>query len=245
MRMRVCVLGGAPYAEELVARLHTGGWVVTTVVPHDVMVNVVHGEIVTGDFGGPAGLAMILRSRRIEVFINAAHPFDTDSHFAAEEAARATGVPFVSFSPRPWDYSTLQVVNSAAEAADIAQRVGHYILVAASPKWVNVEALNGDSENLYIFRAPHQRRLRSVHLPPRYRVLPGPMFNPDPHHENDMLTGHQIDCVIVADTGAPAARPLLDVASRRGIPIVMIKRPQVLSRDVMVMDSIDDIVNAI
>lgn len=245
MRMRVCVLGGAPYAEELVAQLHSGGWAVTTVVPENVVVNVVHGEVVTGDFGGPAGLAMLLRSRRIEVFINAAHPFDVDSHCAAEEAARATRVPFVSFAPKPWDYPTIDIVGSAVEAAQTARRNGHYILVAASPRWVDMEAFSSDTENLYVFRAPHERLVRSIRLPARYRVLPGPMFNPDARHENDMLTGHQIDCVIVADTGAPAAQPLLDAASRRGIPIVMIKRPRVLSRDVLVMDSFEDIVNAI
>ncbi|WKD59309.1 precorrin-6A/cobalt-precorrin-6A reductase [Corynebacterium caspium] len=223
--MRVLVMGGAPGTSQLVRSLHRNGWEVTTALPHGASAVVAFGEVLTGDLGGPAGIAGALVHRDIEIIINASHPFDTESAIAISEAARATGIPMVTYSPRRWESSRLEIFADATSLANWVQRHKHFALIIAEPQIINPEVFSSDTANLYIFRTPEAKNLRQYKLPARHRVLIAPYFGESATAWAAILRANQIDVVVLADTGEPQAATLVDSCERLGIDIAVVARP--------------------
>lgn len=202
MRMRVLVIGGAAGFSGVVRALTAAGWEVTTALP-----------------ASPAELAALVVRERIEALVDATHPFDS-AHADIAEAAHATGVTLVVYSPRRWDFAPAFEAQTATEAAAWARRNCHHILVDtegldAAP------ALAEDSDNLYVLR--QEQRPRRGEAPARHRVLP-PRVG-DLAAEKKLMRDHQIDGIILSDTGRPDLAVTVSAAAALGIPVALIARP--------------------
>ncbi|MCH6196115.1 precorrin-6A/cobalt-precorrin-6A reductase [Corynebacterium mastitidis] len=197
MRMRVLVIGGGEVGPALTA----AGWEVTTALP-----------------ASPAELAALVVRERIEAMVDATHPFDP-AHADIEEAAHATGVPLVAYSPRRWPLSPALEATSVAEAAAWAQRNCHHILVDA--EGVDLAPLAADPDNLYVLR--QAQRPRRAEAPARHRVIaPGVG---DLAGEKKLMRDHQIDGIVLTDTGRPNLGTTVAAAEALGIPVALIARP--------------------
>ncbi|KQB85606.1 precorrin-6A/cobalt-precorrin-6A reductase [Corynebacterium oculi] len=202
MRMRVLVISGAAGFSGVVQALNAAGWEVTTALP-----------------ASPAELAALVVRKRIEAVVDATHPFDP-AHADIAEAAHATGVALVVYSPRRWEITPVVEASSAAEAAAWARLHWHHILVDtegvdAAP------ALKADSDNLYVLR--QEQRPRRGEAPARHRVLP-PRVG-DLAQEKKLMRDHQIDGIILSDTGRPDLAATVAAAAALGIPVALITRP--------------------
>jgi precorrin-6A/cobalt-precorrin-6A reductase len=177
----------------------------------------------TGGFGGARGLADYVRRERIDLVVDATHPFAATISDHAREAAAETGVELLALSrpewqPVPGDRWT--VVPDAAAAANAAGPLGERVFIAFGGR--EIEAFAGLAGKWFLVRRiePPAGRLPLD----RYEIClgRGPFSLED---ERDLLRRHRIDVVVTKASGGAATRAKLDAARELGLPVVMIRRP--------------------
>ncbi|GAA3672277.1 cobalt-precorrin-6A reductase [Nonomuraea antimicrobica] len=101
---RVLILGGTAEARALAAELvaDPGLRVVSSLAGRVSNPRLPVGEVREGGFGGPEGLAGWLVSERIDVLVDATHPFAERMTASAVAAAAATGVPLLVLRRPGW-----------------------------------------------------------------------------------------------------------------------------------------------
>lgn len=176
-----------------------------------------------GGFGGVAGLVAYLRAERIDVLIDATHPFAAQMHRHAAAAAGKTGTPRLAllrpaWRPGPGDCWTPVLTMNDAVAA-----------LGSTPRRV---FLTVGQQELAPFRAApwHDYLIRSVEppdpaaLPPRARCIAarGP-FQID--GERALLEREGIEVVVSKNSGGTAVEAKLAAARALGLPVVLVSRP--------------------
>lgn len=226
MTNRVLILGGTTESRELAARLAVS--LNTEVVlslagrTSDPMKYPVPVRI--GGFGGPSGLADYLLERRIDLLIDATHPFSTQMSRNAMLAANETTVPLFKLCRPAWQQIEGDRWTDAASIADAVAklgRVGRRVFVAM-----------GRQELAPLLSAPHHSYLlRSVDPiePPldlpdaRYIQARGP-FALDT--ERELLAGEKIDAILAKNSGGAATYAKIEAARELGIDVVLVRRPK-------------------
>ncbi len=185
-------------------------------VPHAVPIRV-------GGFGGAPGLAAYLAAERIDVLIDATHPYATVISANAAAAARQTGVRFVALRRPPW---TAVAGDRWIEVNDTSAAVN---AIGAESRCVFVAL--GRNELAPFSRAPQHRYLiRSVDPvdPPlslpsvAYVTARGPFSEAD---DGALLKAHGIEVVIAKNSGGPAAYGKIAAARALGIEVILVRRP--------------------
>ncbi|MCK9894132.1 cobalt-precorrin-6A reductase [Frankia sp. AgB32] len=254
---RILLLGGTDQARRLAAALTEGaghevlyslaGRVREPRVPPSCRVRV-------GGFGGPDGLAALLRAERIDTLIDATHPFAARMSASAATAAAATGRPLLvlrrpGWRERPGD-RWLRVPSLAA-AVDLLDR---FVPDRSVPDRSGAESVAGaDAPRVFLTTGRGELALfarldrpwfliRCVEppdpaLPPRRVVLldRGPF---DIDAERALLRQHAIDVVVTKDSGGSMTAAKLTAARELGLPVVMVDRPP-LPAGVHVVDSVE------
>lgn len=179
------------------------------------------GEVRSGGFGGPVGLAEYLRTNRIRAVVDATHPFATGISASAATACAATGVPLLRLARPGWaDHpmaETWQWVDGSAAAARAA--AGRRVLLTTGRRTL------GDFISL---EAPFVL-VRVVDpvttpLPAGWSVLTsrGPYTVPG---ELALLAEHRITTLVTKDSGGAMTEPKLLAAQRLGVRVVILRRP--------------------
>ena len=225
MSERVLLLGGTREAVELARALARSPCVETTYSlagrtrrPASVPV-----PVRTGGFGGPDGLATYLRDERIDLVVDATHPYAATMSAHAALACDRESVPRLVLHRPPWApelrdrWVEVADTESAARAlAGLGQRV---LLTVGSRGLEPFSAVPGVS---FIVRAvePPAAALD----PARFEVVlaRGPF---DFESECRLLESRAIDVVVAKNSGGAAARAKLEAARVLGLPVVMIERP--------------------
>lgn len=222
--MRALILGGTREAREIAALLQQDNWHVTSSLAGRVKQPALPvGEVRIGGFGGPAGLVNWLVKEKVEVVIDATHPFAERISVSAAEATRATGVPLIALHRPAWepeerDHWTM--VRDMDEAARVVARTYHHIFLTVGRQ--QLAAFAKDPHNLYVIRCVDPPE---VDLPKRHRLIfsRGP-FTID--NEKQLMRDNQIDCLVTKNSGGELTRAKLYAARDLGIPVVMVQRPQ-------------------
>ncbi|MCK9875951.1 cobalt-precorrin-6A reductase [Frankia sp. Ag45/Mut15] len=184
-----------------------------------------------GGFGGPDGLAALLRAERIDLVVDATHPFAARMQASAATAAAAVALPLVVLRRPGWhegpgdDWRRVPTMVAAVE-----------LLEGFAPGGARTETaprvfLTTGRGDLGLF-APLARPwflIRCVDppegpLPPRHTVLldRGPF---DVDAERTLLRSHAIDVVVTKDSGGPMTAAKLTAARELGLPVVLVDRP--------------------
>jgi precorrin-6A/cobalt-precorrin-6A reductase len=181
------------------------------------------GEVRVGGFGGIDGLVHYLRSARIDVLVDATHPFAATMPHHAAEACRITGIPGVRVCRPPW----------TAMPGDRWHAVDDLDAAAGA-----IESLGGRRVFLTTGRqelAPFARLddvwflVRAIEPPdpmPLYHatvILDRGPFDVDA--ERRLLLDHEIDLVVSKNSGGTATAAKLAAARELGVPVVMVERP--------------------
>lgn len=181
------------------------------------------GAVRTGGFGGAVGLAAWLRTERVNLVVDATHPFARQISANARRACDAENVPRLILARAPWQ----------AESSDNWRCVSGLDTAAALlPDIAKRAFLSLGSAHLTAFAG-----LPGVHLvvrmidPPAGR-LPlvdysvvlgrGPF---DVAAELDLLRRERIDVVVSRNSGGAATVAKLHAARTLGLPVVMIAPP--------------------
>ena len=179
----------------------------------------------SGGFGGPGGLEAYLRDARIDLLVDATHPYAALITAHAAMACARASVPRLVLDREPWSrtagdrWTEVADVDSAARALPA---LGERALLAI-----------GSRDLEPFLRIPGIRCIVRAVEPPspafdlqRHEVMlaRGPFEVPS---ERRLFESRGIDVVVSKNSGGPAARAKIDAARELAIPVVMISRPPV------------------
>ncbi|GAA0455124.1 precorrin-6A reductase [Paractinoplanes deccanensis] len=233
---RILILGGTTEARALAGALAPRCTVITSLAGRTSAPLLPDGQVRIGGFGGAEGLRAYLVAERIDVLVDATHPFAAGISANAATAARAAGVPLIvlrrpGFREEPGD-SWHRVADLAA-AASLLPRLGARRVFLTTGRQGIAAFAEVDAWFLARSVEPPQPP-----MPARMEVVldRGP-FTLD--GERRLLDQHRIDVVVTKDSGGADGK--LVAARERGIPVVMVERPP-LPAGVVVAASVEETV---
>jgi precorrin-6A/cobalt-precorrin-6A reductase len=190
-----------------------------------------------GGFGGAERLAAYLKIERIDVLIDATHPYAKMMSTNAAWAAQAAGVPLIALQRPPWaqiEGDRWIEVDGVSEAVEA---------LGASPRRVFLAL--GRKGIAWFAQAPQHRYLvRSVDPidPPLavphadYIRARGPFSE---KNDRALLTKHRIDVVVAKNSGGSATYGKIAAARALALPVVMVRRPPLMP-DVPTVETVDE-----
>jgi precorrin-6A/cobalt-precorrin-6A reductase len=238
---RILILGGTTEARILGERLAQRGGLDVTLslagrtalpVPHAVPVRV-------GGFGGAAGLTDYLMTNGIDALIDATHPYASAISANAVEAARNTGVAFMTLRRPPWIKAAgdcwTEVADTAAAAAAIG-REPRRVFVALGRN--DLAPFAAAPQHVYLFRSvdPIDPRLRVPQA--TYITARGPFSEAD---DRALMQAHGVEVVIAKNSGGDAAYGKIAAARALGIEVILVRRPA--APDARAVETIDAVMD--
>jgi precorrin-6A/cobalt-precorrin-6A reductase len=195
----------------------------------------------SGGFGGVAGLTDYLRRERIDILIDATHPYAAGISANAAAAARTSGVRLVALRRPPW------VAGGGDRWIDV-ENLGEAVR-ALGPAPRRVFAPLGRNELAPLTQAPqHFYLIRSVDpVEPRlslphanYVTGRGPFAQAD---EIVLMRTHQIEDVIAKNSGGDATYGKIAAARTLGVAVFMVRRP--LLPEAPSVETVDEVLDFI
>jgi precorrin-6A/cobalt-precorrin-6A reductase len=177
-----------------------------------------------GGFGGADGLAAYLKAGRIDILVDATHPFaDQMSRHAAIAAAREN-IPLAILSRPPWPPEPndrwIAVDDMAGAAAALGSEPKRVLLTVGR---LQLRAFEARPQHYYLIRvidpvdpAPNL---------PHHDVIAGrgPFILAD---EENLLRAEKIDVIVTKNSGGEATFAKILAARRLGLSVVMVERPR-------------------
>jgi precorrin-6A/cobalt-precorrin-6A reductase len=222
---RILILGGTTEARQLAERLAgrtdlevTLSLAARTIAPAPQPV-----PVRLGGFGGAEGLADHLAAARIDVLVDATHPYATTISANAARATALAQVPLIALRRPAW---AAVAGDRWIEVADITWAVA---ALGALPRHVFLAL--GRKEIAPFAAAPqHHYLVRSVDpvVPPldvphaAYITGRGPF---EETNERALLTQYRIDVLVAKNSGGSATYGKIAAARALGLTVVMLRRP--------------------
>jgi precorrin-6A/cobalt-precorrin-6A reductase len=181
-----------------------------------------------GGFGGASGLADYIRRERITHVIDATHPFAAEMSRNAVVACADTGTRLIALERAPWfrvgGDNWIDVADIASAVAALPEERAHVFLAIGRQRIAPFSA-----------KPQHAYTLRFVDRPDTVLPLPdvdvivsrGPFAFID---ELELMRSRRIEWVVARNSGGTGARAKIDAARELGLPVVMLKRPELPER---------------
>lgn len=224
-RTRLLLLGGTGEAASLAARLADEPRIeaITSLAGRTRTPTAIAGRTRTGGFGGVEGLAAYLADNKIDLLIDATHPYAAHMPHIAAEACARVGVPRLRLLRAPWApapgdrwIAAADLAAAAAALPDVARRVfvttGQQDLEAFAPltdTWFLVRLIEPPGAPLPLARC-------------EIRLARGP-FRAET--EADLLRDHRIEAVVSKNSGGEGTYGKIAAARILSLPVIMIARP--------------------
>jgi precorrin-6A/cobalt-precorrin-6A reductase len=241
---RILILGGTREAVELAQRLHgrEGLQITSSLAGRTHQPHLPPGEVRVGGFGGAPGLRDYLLRERIEILVDATHPFAERMHGNADEASSGAGVPLLRLERPAWQPQSGDRWILAGSADDAARSApGHGTRAFLTTGVKDLSAFR-DIDALWFL-------VRIVEPPPeplplrRYELIRGrgPFGAAE---EVALMRQPPLDLLISKESGGDSTYGKIAAARKLGLPVIMIRRPAPLPA-VEIATSIDGAVSRI
>jgi precorrin-6A/cobalt-precorrin-6A reductase len=232
--MRILLLGGTSEARALAAQLYPDIDVISSLAGRVPDPALPVGQVRIGGFGGVDGLRDWLRRARVDIVVDATHPFAATITANAAAVCSELGLPHLLLVRSAWPPGDAIVVPSDRDAADtvVEHRFSRVFLTTGRTG----TAVFKDADAWFLIRAVTPPDPQD--LPPHHHVL----LSRGPYSyagELELLREHRIDALVTKNSGGAMTRPKLDAASALGIPVVMVDRPP-LPSGVSTVGTVDD-----
>jgi precorrin-6A/cobalt-precorrin-6A reductase len=192
-----------------------------------------------GGFGGVQGLAAHLTAERIDILIDATHPYAAIMSSNAAQAAAATGVLLLGLRRPPWIAVTgdrwIEVADATAAAAALGSEPRRVFLALGRNELAPFTAA---PQHHYLIRSvdPVEPPLPVPHA--SYVTGRGPFTEAE---DRMLLASHRIEIVVAKNSGGNATYSKIAAARTLGLPVVLIRRPPLPV--VPAVESIEDAVH--
>ncbi|GAB4300146.1 MAG: cobalt-precorrin-6A reductase [Oscillatoriaceae cyanobacterium] len=233
---RVLILGGTGDAVELATRVAEipGVQVITSLAgrtrqPTRPPENTPQITQRIGGFGGVSGLTVYLQEQKIDVLIDATHPFAAQISFNGAAAAAALGIDHLMLIRPGWERTSGDrwiEVDSHTAAADILPEIAQRIFLTIGRQEL---AAWGHLQDLWFLMRMIEPPLPDAAVPPGKILLERGPFSVD--NERSLLQQYQIGAIVSKNSGGNATYAKIIAARELGIPVVMIQRPVVPATD--------------
>jgi len=196
-------------------------------------------EVRVGGYGGAEGLAQYIRQQRIDLLLDATHPYAAQISHNAVSAAALAGIPCWALRRPAWQP---QAGDNWREVADWAE-----LVEALKPFQRPLFTLGREPlEHLHEIPEGQFWTLRALDTYPgnaRCEVIGarGPFVIED---ERALFAQRRIDVLISKNSGSSATEPKLEVARERGTPVLILKRPKLPEVDRAFLTS-DEVLEAL
>jgi precorrin-6A/cobalt-precorrin-6A reductase len=236
--MRILILGGTTEARRLAERLakRVDLAVTLSLAGRTAAPALQPVPVRVGGFGGAEGLADYLIDQKIDVLVDATHPYAAVISANAGNAARRAGVQLLALRRPGW----VPVAGDRwIEVDDIAA-----VIRALGDTSRRVFVALGRKEIAPFVDAPqHHYVVRSIDpvVPPLavphavYVTGRGPF---DEANERRLLDHHRIDVIVAKNSGGAATYGKIAAARVLGLPVIMLRRPTL--PDVEAVETVDD-----
>jgi precorrin-6A/cobalt-precorrin-6A reductase len=176
-----------------------------------------------GGFGGADGLTDYLTAQRIDVLIDATHPYAATISSHAADAAARTGTKVLALRRPPW---TMTAGDRWIGVDDVA---GALHALGDTPRRVfltigrkDVAAFAGASQHHYVVRSVDPIEPPLAVADTTYIVARGPFPESD---ERALLEKHRTEFVVSKNSGGTATYGKIAAARSLGLAVVMLRRP--------------------
>jgi precorrin-6A/cobalt-precorrin-6A reductase len=224
-RRQVLILGGSTEASELARRLpdRDRDDVTVSYAGRTRTRSVTPGRVRVGGFGGTAGLADYLTRERVDVLVDATHPFAAQMPHHAARACEATGVARLRVWRPPWERVDGDRWHDAADLDSAAATVGELGArrVFLTTGRQDLTPFSRLTKAWFLVRAIEVPA--AVPLANASVVLARGPFDEDA--ELKLMRDHGIDVLVTKNSGGSAAAAKLAAARTLGVPVVMVRRP--------------------
>ncbi len=222
---RILILGGTAEARQLAGVLASRNDLAVTLslagrtmqpLPQPVPVRV-------GGFGGVEGLARYLSAERVDLLIDATHPYAAAISANAAEAANIAHVPLLALRRPPWrpvagdHWVEVETMQQAVAALGQAPR---RVFLALGRK--ELAPFTAAPQHLYLVRSvdpvdPPLAVPQAIYLTAR-----GPFSEAE---DRALIERHRIDAIVAKNSGGEATYGKIAAARALHLPVVMLKRP--------------------
>lgn len=225
MTHRILILGGTTEARQLAGKLaRREDFSVTLSLAGRTESPVAQGVPVrVGGFGGAEGLAAHLREERIDLLIDATHPYAARISANAAEAARQSGVPILALRRPGWEPvagDRWALVDNVAEAASALGIAPRRVFLAIGRQ--EAGAFEDAPQHRYLIRSVDPVEPKLAVPDALYLLARGPFPEGD---ERALLERYCIDAVVSKNSGGEATYGKIAAARALGTEVVMIRRP--------------------
>ena len=183
-------------------------------------------EVRVGGYGGAEGLTRYIREQHIDLLLDATHPYAAQISRNAALAARASGIECWALRRPAWEP---QPGDDWREVADWDELVRALTPFKRPLFTLGKEPLGhldeSPADQFWTLRAldPYPGNARCNVIGAR-----GPFRLDD---ERQLFEQHHIDVLISKNSGSSATEPKLEVARERGVPVLILKRPELAQAD--------------
>lgn len=239
----ILILGGTRDAVDLASRLaaRPGSRVISSLAGRTRQPKAVAGESRVGGFGGADGLAAYLAAEKVDLLIDATHPFAERISANAVRASENAGVALLrlvrpAWKPEPGD-DWMPVVSLDAAVAAIPSGARAFLALGSQ----HLAAFAGRGDIHFVIRMvdPPQAPLPLA----RYDLVIGKPSG-DPSEEAALFLRHAVTRIVCRNSGGAGAYAKLVAARELELPVVMIERPAIASAG-GTFATIDDLLAAI
>lgn len=239
----ILILGGTRDAADLASRLaaRPGTRVISSLAGRTRAPKAIAGESRIGGFGGADGLAAYLAAEKIDLVIDATHPFAETISANAARASKNAGVALLrlvrpAWKPEPVD-DWLPVPSLDAAAAALPS--GARVFLALGSQHLAAFAGRGDVHFVIRMVDPPQKPL----LLARYDLVIGKP-SADPAEEAALFRRHAVTRIVCRNSGGAGAYAKLVAARELKLPVIMIERPAIALAG-RTLATVDDLLAAI
>jgi precorrin-6A/cobalt-precorrin-6A reductase len=223
---RILILGGTAEARQLAQELAgREDFTVTLSLAGRTAAPAPQGVPVrVGGFGGSKGLAKYLAAERINVLIDATHPYAATMSDSAARAVQLIDVRLLALRRPPWAAVKgdrwIEVADAQHAVTALGQDPRHVFLTLGRQE---LGPFRQAPQHHYLIRSvdPISPPLAVPHA--TYLTARGPFTEAD---DLALLKEHSIDAVVSKNSGGPATYSKIAAARALGIEVIMITRPE-------------------
>lgn len=224
--MRILILGGTTEARQAAEKLAAVPELDVTLSLAGRTENPVRQPVPVrvGGFGGAKGLARHLAEQRVDLLIDATHPYAARISANTAIAAQEAGVAILALRRPGWEQREGDRWTFADDVADAVRALGHRPRrVFLSIGRQEVGSFAAASQHFYLVRSvdPVEPPLAVPDV--RYILARGPFAE---EAERALLTENRIDALVSKDSGGAASYGKIAAARALGIEVIVIRRPE-------------------